>query len=397
VNSKKGWIQHADNGILVLEEIGDLPRETQANLLTFVETGKFHKVGSTRTQKAHVRIIAATNRQENLRTDFHSRFFSFYIPPLYKRREDILYYLAHKFPDLPATLAPWEVMVLLAYNWPGNVREIEQLGRMLMSWKKSGSENASPEIAEDALNLVESEIFALPAANSAMHNAEFKNAGLCAIDYKSTALKGYKVYQLYNDLKNSGIDVQHLETLFNRFNMGLTINNDTCPFGHFKDPDSHAGIVMDKRFDVALCPSIDAFTSAYLGIQAFCALFWSNVKENTNLLDIPKTAFTVPFSPINRFFKLTSRNIALFGDISAYINKNKRNASKQSAAHIKKNKINAPPQTQADIFNLSHTELMKLYFGGLLKRTGGNQAKAARMTGLKYTTFRQKLNKFKVV
>ncbi len=186
MKNTKGWIQHADNGILVLEEIGDLSREIQANLLSFVETGKFNKVGSIRTEKADVRIIATTNREENLRTDFHSRFFSFYIPPLYERRQDILYYLVHKFPDLPATLAPWEVTVLLAYNWPGNVREIEKLGRLLMCKKQTGSENASPDISEDALNLLESEIFALPAANSDMRNmacSSYKNKQ----DQRSTA------------------------------------------------------------------------------------------------------------------------------------------------------------------------------------------------------------------
>jgi len=54
----------------------------QANLLTFVETRKFHKVGSTETERADVQIIAATNREKNLRADFRHRFFSFYIPPL---------------------------------------------------------------------------------------------------------------------------------------------------------------------------------------------------------------------------------------------------------------------------------------------------------------------------
>lgn len=69
---KEGWLKRAHNCILVLEEIGDLPRETQANLLTFLETGKFHKVGGAQTEYANVQIVGATNRENELRTDFYA-------------------------------------------------------------------------------------------------------------------------------------------------------------------------------------------------------------------------------------------------------------------------------------------------------------------------------------
>jgi len=192
---KKGWIEAADNGILVLEEIGDLPKETQANLLTFVETQEFHKVGSTEIQRAAVQIVGATNREKNLRTDFRYRFFSFYIPPLYERRQDILYYLANKYPQLIATLAPWEVMTLLAYNWPGNVREIENLGRLLMCKKRITLKDASSGISQNECDLLESDIFTLPAACSNLKHVEFKKTGLGAISYKDATLKGYQVWK----------------------------------------------------------------------------------------------------------------------------------------------------------------------------------------------------------
>ncbi len=134
----------------MLEEIGDLPKKTQANLLDFVETGKFHKVGSTVTEIADVQIIAATNREDDLRTDFRHRFFPFFIPPLHNRRQDILYYLADNLPQLTPALNPWEVTVLLAYNWPGNVREVEKTGALLMSKKQPDTEDASLGFWADA-------------------------------------------------------------------------------------------------------------------------------------------------------------------------------------------------------------------------------------------------------
>lgn len=202
VQDKEGWIKRADNGILVLEEIGDLPKETQANLLTFVETGEFHKVGSTATETANVKIVGATNRAKNLRSDFRYRFFPVNIPPLYERRQDVLYYLADKFPHLIATLTPWEIMTLLAHNWPGNVREIENIGRLLTCKQLIASEDTQSDICRDAFNLLESDIFALPAANSHLNNIELAQTGLGAIGNRDTPLKGYQAHQLYNNLKN---------------------------------------------------------------------------------------------------------------------------------------------------------------------------------------------------
>lgn len=397
LRDKEGWLRRADNGILILEEIGDLPRETQANLLTFVETSQFHKVGSTITEKANVHIVAATNRENRLRTDFRHRFFPFYIPPLYQRRYDILYYLAHQFPQLMPSLAPWEIMVLLAYNWPGNVREVEKVGRLLMCKKQPEEPNICPEIWEDAYDLAESEIFALPAANSDMKNAKLKKTGLCAIDSEATALKAYMAFQLYNDLKYCGVDVDCLETLLNRFNLGLAINNESRPFDYYGESDPRAQIAVDSRFDVAVYPPIAAFAGAYMGIEAFAALFWSLARENVNLLDIPKTTFTIPFAPINRFFKLTSRNIDLFSTITAYIRKKKRNHDPSPEGPIPNSKAEMQKRfLTPELYNLNYYDLSKTYFKFLLKHTAGNQAHAARIAGLKYTTFRQKLKKFGV-
>lgn len=126
-NNKKGIIEESSGGVLILEEVGDLPEEAQAQLLTFIEDGKYYRVGSNNFEKADVRIIAATNRPEALREDFRFRFCEICIPPLHKRRLDVLFYFEQFDSSIFSRLNGWEILALLAYNWPGNVREIERI------------------------------------------------------------------------------------------------------------------------------------------------------------------------------------------------------------------------------------------------------------------------------
>jgi len=132
---KEGWIKKADGNILILEEIGTLSQDVQEQLLTFIENGEFHKVGSTTAESANVQIIAVTNKSETFRKDFLDRFFEFTIPPLCERREDVLYYLAWHYPDLISELTPPEVFAILAYHWPGNAREVFQISKSIKKEK----------------------------------------------------------------------------------------------------------------------------------------------------------------------------------------------------------------------------------------------------------------------
>ena len=152
ISYKKGLVEKADGGMLILEEVGELPLEVQAMLLTFIETGEYRRLGDENIRRATVKIVAATNRESVLRPDFRYRFFSFSIPPLHLRREDILYYFYEIFPDLTKRFTRSEVLLLLSYNWPGNVREIERVGRLLMrnKWRDdkiaSDDPNSRPEL-----------------------------------------------------------------------------------------------------------------------------------------------------------------------------------------------------------------------------------------------------------
>jgi len=130
-NDKIGLVEKANGGLLILEEVGELPKEVQAMLLTFIETGEYRKLGSEEVETATSKVVAATNRESALRDDFRYRFFPYYIPPLRERKGDILYYFHEIFPELTKNFTKSEVLMLLTHHWPGNVREIERIGRLL--------------------------------------------------------------------------------------------------------------------------------------------------------------------------------------------------------------------------------------------------------------------------
>jgi two-component system response regulator HydG len=138
--SHKGLFEAADGGVLFLDEIGDVPMQTQVRLLRVLQEGEVRLVGSTRSRIVDVRVVAATNvnleramREGRFREDLYYRISTFRIdiPPLRERREDIpliAHYLLNAFArrhESPIAGFTDEAMSsLVAYNWPGNVREL---------------------------------------------------------------------------------------------------------------------------------------------------------------------------------------------------------------------------------------------------------------------------------
>ncbi|HTF20060.1 MAG TPA: sigma 54-interacting transcriptional regulator, partial [Chryseolinea sp.] len=142
-SERKGRFQLAHGGTIFLDEIGELPPELQVKLLRVIQEGEFEPVGSSRTVKVDVRIIAATHRNlfqlccENLfRQDLYYRLnvFPIEVPPLRERREDIAL-IAQKFMDKQAKrlnktfdkLNEMQRGILTGYRWPGNVRELQNV------------------------------------------------------------------------------------------------------------------------------------------------------------------------------------------------------------------------------------------------------------------------------
>jgi len=140
---KIGRFELADGGSIFLDEIGELPVELQAKLLRVLQEGEFERLGNPKTMKVNVRVIAATNRnlkiaieKKEFREDLYYRLNVFPIisPPLRDRKEDIPLLVKHflqkyegKMGRKISNVEPKVIDSLMAYDWPGNIRELENL------------------------------------------------------------------------------------------------------------------------------------------------------------------------------------------------------------------------------------------------------------------------------
>jgi PAS domain S-box-containing protein len=143
VAQRVGRFELADQGTLFLDEISEIPLELQSKLLQFLQDGEFERLGSSKTLKTDVRIIAATNRdllrevnEGRFRNDLYYRLtvFPIEVPPLRMRRSDIrsltLYFMSRcnaKYGKSVEEIPEATMAALEAYDWPGNVRELENL------------------------------------------------------------------------------------------------------------------------------------------------------------------------------------------------------------------------------------------------------------------------------
>ncbi len=140
-SDRAGRFELADGGTLFMDEIGNIPLSQQAKMLRTIETGEFEPVGSSRTRRASVRLISATNsdlqsevaagrfRQDLL---FRLNTIHLHLPPLRERREDIellaQHFLKQHVTRYRKSITGFDasaVTAMLAYAWPGNVRELD--------------------------------------------------------------------------------------------------------------------------------------------------------------------------------------------------------------------------------------------------------------------------------
>jgi Nif-specific regulatory protein len=142
VKAKPGRVEQAEGGSIFLDEVGELTLPLQAKLLRFLQEKEFERLGSTRTRKVNVRVMAATNKDlassvadGTFREDLYYRLnvFPIHVPPLRERKEDIPDLLRHFLDKISQEygrklgISTAALALLTKYDWPGNVREMENL------------------------------------------------------------------------------------------------------------------------------------------------------------------------------------------------------------------------------------------------------------------------------
>ncbi len=147
IEARKGYFEEADGGTIFLDEVAELPLATQVRLLRVLQTGEFIRVGSSKTQKTDVRVVAATNKYlpdavaaGRFREDLYYRLNTVpvAVPPLRERRDDI-FLLFRKFAAdiantyrMPVIQLDGDARVVLeSYSWPGNIRQLKNVAEQI--------------------------------------------------------------------------------------------------------------------------------------------------------------------------------------------------------------------------------------------------------------------------
>lgn len=157
VQDRKGRFELADGGTLFLDEVGEIPLDMQSKLLRVVQEGEYERIGDERTRATDVRILAATNRDLKreikngiFREDLFYRLnvFPVELPPLKERKEDIPLLVNHflnltsrKFNKPVRPLSAARMSALQKYDWPGNIRELQNLIERAVILCKDGKVN----------------------------------------------------------------------------------------------------------------------------------------------------------------------------------------------------------------------------------------------------------------
>jgi hypothetical protein len=380
--SKEGLVEKANGGILILEEIGELPKDGQAKLLTFLEDGYYYRVGGTKREQSDVQIVATTNKEkDDFREDFWYRFFPFFVPPLHQRREDVLHYLGNSSPDILKQLKPWEALSLLAYHWPGNVREIERVSRMI-EWEKEN------------IRRIPVQMSILLSRDSLDH--------LTGTTETYTALSAKKSKNLKSRLTKSGIDTELLESLLNKYGLGLSPKdgkkNKSVWEYIIRDDDEYYGNKIETR----MMP----------GLEFFCSLFLIDIKEDMNLFDIVEGDIKMPLkSPLSFIEDPKPKHLKLVKGIIEYriggkmpkevkeiIDPSGEQCDRfkemiiERAEAIKKAKNN--DDKKIDLAAMKEEEVLAHYWQSLYRETGGDAAQMSIISGKKKRTIYERIDKF---
>lgn len=228
-SDRSGYFETANGGTIFLDEIGEMPLDTQSYLLRVLESGEYIKVGSSVPHKTDVRVLAATNvdlreniKKNKFREDLYYRLNTvpIYVPALHERREDI-YMLFRKFAidfsekyrSKAIHLDEQARLLLESYRWPGNVRELKNLVEQLSVMSDKEFLNVD-DLLHHAPQLGKRDLPMVSGSNSSQESFEERELIYkFLLDMKSdlNELKSF----VFEMIKSNDLDVSNLGTLRN--------------------------------------------------------------------------------------------------------------------------------------------------------------------------------------
>ena len=169
IGERKGYFEEANGGTIFLDEIGELPKDTQAMLLRVLQNGEYMKVGSSKVEKTDVRVIAATNvnlqyavAQGKFREDLYYRLNAITVKmPALRERKDDIYLLFRKFTSdfsekysrTKIALNHEAIAKLRDYRWPGNIRQLKNITESISALESRPLTPGSEKVELDAATL----------------------------------------------------------------------------------------------------------------------------------------------------------------------------------------------------------------------------------------------------
>ena len=179
VANSEGIIRAAEHGTLFLDEIGDLPLTLQPKLLRFLQEGEIHPIGESQPQRVEVRVLAATNSEleravseSRFREDLFHRLnvIRVHVPPLRQRREEIPALINHYLNQYQQESAKREIRLseetvdlMVVYDWPGNVRQLCNEMRRLVTYSESGA-IVTPDVLSSEIVQASRDLKSLPTS-----------------------------------------------------------------------------------------------------------------------------------------------------------------------------------------------------------------------------------------
>lgn len=268
--ARKGYFEVADEGTIFLDEVAELPLQTQVRLLRVLETGEFIRVGSSKVIKTDVRIVAASNvnlpeaiKKGRFREDLYYRLNTvpINVPPLRERKEDI-HLIFRKFASdfaekyrMPAVKLTEEARAMLEnYRWPGNVRQLknvtEQISVIESEKNIDGSilKNYLPQIVETQLPVLYQ-----GAEDSGMSEREILYKILFDLKRDVTELKKLVFSGNINEREEEEPHhfVQNVKKLNEFRNESETQSNEEEEFNADFEPIQEPSVVLEESLSLA--------------------------------------------------------------------------------------------------------------------------------------------------